>query len=38
MNLIKSHMIDFPINAHSAPGYLAQPDDDQLHPGIVVIQ
>ena len=35
---IKTHMIEFPINAHSAPGYLAQPDDDQLHPGIVVIQ
>src|SRR5512136_3023370 len=35
---IKTHMIEFPINAHSAPGYLAQPDDTQTHPGIVVIQ
>jgi len=35
---IKTQMIEFPINAHSTPGYLAQPDDDQLHPGIVVIQ
>src|SRR5512136_642327 len=38
MTNIKTHLIDFPINAHSAPGYLAQPDDHQLHPGIVVIQ
>ncbi|MFN8597238.1 MAG: dienelactone hydrolase family protein [Anaerolineae bacterium] len=35
---IKPHMIDYPINAHTTPGYLAQPDDDQPHPGIVVIQ
>ena len=35
---IKTQLIEFSINAHSAPGYLAQPDDDQLHPGIVVIQ
>ncbi len=38
MTSITTHMIEFPINAHSAPGYLAQPDDDQLHPGVVVIQ
>ena len=38
MTNIKTEMIEFPINAHSAPGYLAQPTDDQRHPGIVVIQ
>jgi carboxymethylenebutenolidase len=31
-------MIEFPINAHGVPGYLAQPNDGQAHPGIVVIQ
>jgi carboxymethylenebutenolidase len=31
-------MIEFPINAHTAPGYLAQPVDGQPHPGVVVIQ
>jgi carboxymethylenebutenolidase len=31
-------MIEFPINAHTAPGYLAQPVDGAPHPGIVVIQ
>jgi carboxymethylenebutenolidase len=35
---IDARMIDFPINAHSAPGYLAQPADGQAHPGMVVIQ
>ncbi len=38
MTAVETHMIEFPINAHSAPGYLAQPADDQPHPGIVVIQ
>ena len=35
---IATQMIEFPINAHSAPGYLAQPADGQAHPGVVVIQ
>lgn len=35
---IETQMIEFPINAHSAPGYLAQPADGQPHPGVVVIQ
>ncbi|HTP08981.1 MAG TPA: dienelactone hydrolase family protein [Anaerolineae bacterium] len=35
---IETRMIEFPINAHNAPGYLAQPGDGQAHPGIVVIQ
>ncbi len=37
MNL-KTRMIDFPVNAHTTPGYLAQPDDAAQHPAIVVIQ
>ena len=35
---IKTQSIDYPINAHTTPGYLAQPDDNLSHPGIVVIQ
>ena len=37
---IKTQLINYPINAHSTPGYLAQPDNDatSLHPGVVVIQ
>jgi carboxymethylenebutenolidase len=35
---IKTHLIDFPINTHTIPGYLAQPDDNHAHPAIVVIQ
>jgi carboxymethylenebutenolidase len=35
---IKTQMIDYPINAHTTPGYLVQPDDDQPRPAIVVIQ
>ena len=38
MTDIETHMIEFPINAHSTPGYLAQPADGQPHPGVVVIQ
>lgn len=38
MMKIDTRMIEFPINAHSAPGYLAQPMDGQAHPGVVVIQ
>ena len=38
MTAIETRMIEFPINAHSAPGYLAQPADGQAHPGVVMIQ
>jgi len=38
MTAIKTHLIEFTINAHSAPGYLGQPADGQAHPGVVVIQ
>lgn len=38
MTDIETRMIEFPINAHNAPGYLAQPADGQPHPGVVVIQ
>jgi len=38
MTAIKTRMIDFSINDHTAPGYLAQPVDGQAHPGVVVIQ
>ena len=38
MTAIETQMIEFPINTHSAPGYLAQPADGQAHPGVVVIQ
>src|SRR5512136_1877649 len=35
---IETRMTEFPINAHAAPGYLAQPAGGQMHPGVVVIQ
>ena len=38
MTAIETRMIEFPINAHAAPGYLARPADRQAHPGVVVIQ
>jgi carboxymethylenebutenolidase len=38
MTDIETRMIEIPINAHSAPGYLAQPADAQVHAGVVVIQ
>lgn len=33
-----TQMIDFPSNEHTTPGYLARPDDEFAHPGVVVIQ
>jgi len=33
-----SEMISFPSNGHETPGFLARPDDDETHPGLVVIQ
>jgi carboxymethylenebutenolidase len=38
MAAIETRLLEFPINAHTAPGYLARPDDGQAHPGVVVIQ
>lgn len=38
MSEIMTQMIDFPSNEHTTPGYLARPNDDAQHPGIVVIQ
>lgn len=38
MPSIKTQMIEYPINAHAVPGYLALPDDAEPHPAIVVIQ
>lgn len=35
---IKTQMIEFPSNAQPTPGYLAQPDDAQKHPALIVIQ
>lgn len=35
---MKSELINFQSNGHTTPGYLAQPDDDQAYPGVVVIQ
>ncbi len=33
-----TQMVLFPCNGHTTPGYLARPDDNQPHPGIIVIQ
>ncbi len=38
MTAIETHMIEFPINAHAAPGYLARPVGGQAQAGVVVIQ
>ncbi len=38
MTAVETRMIEFPINAHAAPGYLARPAGGQAHPGVVVIQ
>jgi carboxymethylenebutenolidase len=38
MTAIETRMIEFSINDHATPGYLAQPADGQAHPGVVVIQ
>ncbi|MEW5987593.1 MAG: dienelactone hydrolase family protein [Chloroflexota bacterium] len=35
---ITAQMVDFPSNGRTTPGYLARPDDDNLHPAVVVIQ
>lgn len=38
MSAIVTEMITFPAAEVEVPGYLARPDDDSEHPGIVVIQ
>ena len=38
MAAIETRLLEFPINAHTAPGYLARPAGGQAHPGVVVIQ
>jgi len=38
MRTLKTRMVEFPSNSHATPGYLAQPDDQDRHPAIVVIQ
>ena len=38
MTAIQTEMITFPSNAHTTPGYLAKPDDEGPHPGLIVIQ
>lgn len=38
MSAIVTDMITFPAAEVAVPGYLARPDDDSAHPGIVVIQ
>lgn len=38
MSALASEMIHFPSNEHETPGFLARPDDDGPHPGVVVIQ
>jgi carboxymethylenebutenolidase len=38
MATIRTNMVPLAVNGDGARGYLAQPDDDQPHPGIVLIQ
>jgi carboxymethylenebutenolidase len=38
MSNVTAHVIDFPSNGRRMPGYLARPDDQASHPGLVVIQ
>lgn len=38
MSALVSEMIRFPSNDHETPGFLARPDDEDTHPGVVVIQ
>lgn len=38
MAFIRTHMIPLPVNGNDARGYLAQPGDDNRHPGLVLIQ
>jgi carboxymethylenebutenolidase len=38
MTTIRTGMVPLKVNGEAAQGYLAQPDDDQRHPGVVLIQ
>ena len=38
MRTLKTRIMEFSSNSHTTPGYLAQPDDQDRHPAIVVIQ
>ncbi len=38
MTAIRSESITYPADGVDGMGYLAQPDDDQAHPGVIVIQ
>lgn len=38
MTALATEMIRFPSNDHETPGFLARPDDDDAHPGLIVIQ
>jgi carboxymethylenebutenolidase len=35
---VKTEMIEFPSNGERTPGFLARPQDEAAHPGLVVIQ
>src|SRR5690348_1011057 len=38
MAVIRTSHIDLRVNGNGAYAYIAQPDDDQQHPGVVLIQ
>ncbi|GCE27394.1 hypothetical protein KDA_28780 [Dictyobacter alpinus] len=38
MAVVRTSKVDLPVNGDGAYAFLAQPDDDQKHPGIVLIQ
>src|SRR5689334_5862345 len=38
MAVVHTEKVDLKVNGDGAWGYLAQPDDDAKHPGLVVIQ
>jgi len=38
MSKVKTEMIEFPCDGERTPGYLARPQDEGMHPGLVVIQ
>jgi carboxymethylenebutenolidase len=38
MTVIRTTNVDLQINGEGAYAYLAQPDDDTQHPGVVLIQ
>src|SRR5690242_6040352 len=38
MAVIRTSRVDLKVNGEGAYGYVAQPDDDAQHPGVVLIQ